>query len=87
MAEGGGLEPPVRFRVHGLAIRCITALPSLRTARPGMLRGLQRCALTSDAASQRQGIPPPARFAAQPASTWLTMSSTSTFSPAASVSM
>ena len=30
LAEGGGLEPPVRINVHGLATRCITTLPSLR---------------------------------------------------------
>ncbi len=30
MAEGGGIEPPTPYRVYGLAIRCITALPSLR---------------------------------------------------------
>ncbi len=30
MAEGGGLEPPLPYRVDGLAIRCITTLPSLR---------------------------------------------------------
>ena len=28
--EGGGIEPPLPYRVDGLAIRCITALPSLR---------------------------------------------------------
>lgn len=32
LAEGGGFEPPVPYRVHGLAIRCITALPSLQQA-------------------------------------------------------
>ncbi len=30
LAEGGGIEPPTPYRVYGLAIRCITALPSLR---------------------------------------------------------
>ena len=30
VAEGGGIEPPTPYRVYGLAIRCITALPSLR---------------------------------------------------------
>lgn len=39
MAEGGGIEPPTPYRVYGLAIRCITALPSLRNLAPGLHRG------------------------------------------------
>ena len=41
VAEGEGLEPSVPYRVHGLAIRCITALPSLHKETPQPVG--QRC--------------------------------------------
>lgn len=33
LAESTGLEPAQRFHVDGLAIRCITTLPTLLTAK------------------------------------------------------